>query len=126
MKKNKRTEPNERLQKVLYLLFHYKMMTMNVKIQTVHFNADSKLIEYVNRKLEKLNTFSDRIIQVNVFLKLDNVVHTIKDKIAEIRVHVPRHNFFVKSTSKSFEESFDDAFETMVAQIKKSKEKKAA
>lgn len=101
-------------------------MTMNVKIQTVHFNADSKLIEYVNRKLEKLNTFSDRIIQVNVFLKLDNVVHTIKDKIAEIRVHVPRHNFFVKSTSKSFEESFDDAFETMVAQIKKNKEKKAA
>jgi len=102
------------------------MITINVKIQTVHYNADSKQIEYVNRKLEKLNTFSDRIIQVNVFLKLDNVVHTIKDKIAEIRVHVPRHNFFVKSTSKSFEESFDDAFETMVAQIKKSKEKKAA
>ena len=107
-------------------MFHYKKTTMNVKIQTVHFNADSKLIEYVNRKLEKLNTFSDRIIQVNVFLKLDNVVHTIKDKVAEIRVHVPRHNFFVKSTSKSFEESFDDAFDTMVAQIKKSKEKKAA
>jgi putative sigma-54 modulation protein len=101
-------------------------MTVNVKIQTVHFNADSKLIDYVNRKLEKLNTFSDRIIQVNVFLKLDNVVHNIKDKVAEIRVHIPRHNFFVKSTSKSFEESFDDAFETMVSQIKKSKEKKAA
>jgi putative sigma-54 modulation protein len=102
------------------------MMTMNVNIQTVHFDADNKLIEYVNRKLQKLSNFSDRIIRVNVFLKLDNVVHAVKDKIAEIRVHVPRHNFFVKSTSKSFEESFDDAFETMVAQIKKNKEKKAA
>lgn len=101
-------------------------MIMNVKIQTVHFNADSKLIDYVNRKLEKLNLFSDRIIQVNVFLKLDNVVHAIKDKIAEIRVHVPRRNFFVKSTSKSFEESFDDAFDSMVTQIKKNKERKAA
>lgn len=99
---------------------------MNVNIQSVHFDADSKLIGYVNRKLEKLENFSDRIIQVNVFLKLDNVVHAIKDKIAEIRVHVPRHNFFVKSTSKSFEQSFDDAFDSMVAQIKKNKEKKAA
>jgi putative sigma-54 modulation protein len=102
------------------------MMTMNVNIQTVHFNADSKLIEYVKRKLEKLNLFSDRIIQVNVFLKLDNVVHAVKDKIAEIRVHIPRHNFFVKSTSKSFEESFDDALDSLVTQIKRNKERKAA
>lgn len=99
---------------------------MNVNIQTVRFNADSKLIDYVKRKLEKLNLFSDRIIQVNVFLKLDNVVHAIKDKIAEIRVHIPRHNFFVKSTSKSFEESFDAAFESLVTQIKRNKERKAA
>lgn len=99
---------------------------MNVTIQTVHFNADSKLIEYVHRKLEKLSVFSDRIIEVNVFLKLDNVAHSIKDKIVEIRVHVPRHNFFVKSTSKSFEGSFDDAFDSLVSQIKRKKEKQAA
>jgi len=99
---------------------------MNVNIQTVHFDADSKLLGYVKQKLEKLENFNGRIIQVNVFLKLDNVVHTIKDKIAEIRVHIPRHKFFVKSTSKSFEESFDDALETMVSQLKKNKERKAA
>ena len=94
---------------------------MNVNIQTVRFNADMKLVEYINRKIDKLNTFHDRIIKIDVFLKLDNVVHSIKDKIAEIRVHVPRYNFFVKSTSKSFEESFDDAFESLVTQIKKKK-----
>ena len=99
---------------------------MNVNIQSVHFEADTKLIGYVKKKLEKLSVFNGRIIQVNVFLKLDNVVHTIKDKIAEIRVHIPRHDFFVKSTSKSFEESFDDALEMMVSQIKKHKERKAA
>jgi len=99
---------------------------MNVNIQTVRFDADAALIEYVNRKLEKLNTFHDRIIKVNVFLKLDNVVHTIKDKIAEIRIHVPRHEFFVKSTSKSFEGSFDNAFDSIVSQIKRKKQKQAA
>ena len=99
---------------------------MNVNIQTVHFNADGKLLEYVNRKVIKLNTFHDRIIKVDVFLKLDNVVHTIKDKIAEIRVHVPRHHFFVKCSSKSFEESFDSAFDSLVNQVKKKKDKQIA
>ena len=99
---------------------------MTVNIQTVRFDADARLLEYVNRKLEKLGTFHDRIIKVNVFLKLDNVVHTIKDKIAEIRIHVPRHEFFVKSTSKSFEGSFDDAFDSIVTQIKRKKQKQAA
>ena len=96
---------------------------MNVNIQTVRFDADTRLVEYINRKLEKLTTFHDRIIKVNVFLKLDNVVHTIKDKIAEIRVHVPGHDFFVKSTSKSFEGSFDDAFDSIVNPDKKEKNK---
>ena len=99
---------------------------MNVNIQSVRFEADAKLIEYIKRKLKKVNTFHDRIIKVDVFLKLDNVAHNIKDKIAEIRVHVPRHNFFVKSTSKSFEGSFDDALDSLITQVKRKKEKKAA
>ena len=99
---------------------------MNVNIQTVRFNADLKLTEYVNRKLAKLTTFHDRIIKVDVYLKLDNVVHAIKDKIAEIKVQVPRHEFFVKSSSKSFEESFDGALNSIINQIKRKKEKQAA
>ena len=99
---------------------------MNVNIQTVHFDADGKLMNHVSSKLKKLNTFHDRIIKVDVFLKLDNVVHNIKDKIAEIRVHVPRKRFFVKASSKSFEESFDSALESLVTQIKRKKEKQAA
>jgi putative sigma-54 modulation protein len=96
---------------------------MNVNIQTVHFDADVKLMEYVTTKLKKLSTFHDRIIKVDVFLKLDNVVHNIKDKIAEIKVHVPRQRLFVKATSKSFEESFDSALESLVVQIKRKKDK---
>lgn len=99
---------------------------MDLKIQTVHFNADEKLTEYITKKVEKLNTFHDRITKVDVFLKLDNVVHTIKDKIVELRVHVPRHDFFVKASSKSFEESFENALMSMINQIKRQKERQAA
>lgn len=99
---------------------------MNVQIQTVHFDADAKLLEHVNKKIEKLRTFHDNIIGVEVYLKLDNVVHNIKDKVAEIKVYVPRHSFFVKHQSKVFESSFDLAFDSMVNRIKRQKEKMMA
>lgn len=97
---------------------------MNVNIQTVRFDADAKLLDHVSRKVNKLNNFHDRITKVEVFLKLDNVVHQIKDKIAEIKVHVPRHEFFVKQSSKSFEVSFDTALESLISQIKRQKQKR--
>jgi putative sigma-54 modulation protein len=99
---------------------------MNVNIQTVHFDADTRLIEHVNRKIGRLSNLHDRISKVDVYLKLDNVVHQIKDKVVEIRVKVPRHEFFVKQTTKSFEESFDSALDSMLNQIRKTKEKEAA
>src|SRR6476620_3110673 len=99
---------------------------MNVHIQALHFDADGKLVESIKRKLDKLNQYHDRIIKVDVILNLDNVKHQIKDKIAEIRVHVPRADFFVKSTSKSFEVSFEEAFDAVVQQIKRKKERQAA
>mgnify|MGYP000970942955 FL=1 len=96
---------------------------MNVQIQTVHFDADSKLIDHVNAKVEKMRTFHDHIIGVEVYLKLDNLSQQIKDKVAEIKVYVPKHSYFVKHSSKTFEESFDRAFDSMVNQLKRQKEK---
>ena len=99
---------------------------MNVNIQTVHFDADIKLVSYIEKKVDKLSQYHDRITKVDVYLKLDNVVHTIKDKVAEIKIMIPRHEFFVKQSSKSFEESFDAALESVITQIKRHKEKQAA
>jgi len=96
---------------------------MNVQIQTVHFDADARLLEHVNAKIEKLKTFHDKIIGAEVYLKLDNKSQQIRDKIAEIKVYVPRHSYFVKHQSKTFEESFDLAFNSLVSQVKRQKEK---
>ncbi|HML58449.1 MAG TPA: HPF/RaiA family ribosome-associated protein [Ferruginibacter sp.] len=99
---------------------------MNVNIQTVHFDADGKLLEFIQRRIEKIKQFHDRVTHIDVFLKLDNIVHQIKDKVVEIRVSIPRHEFFVKQSSKSFEESFDNALDSMINQIKRKKERLAA
>ena len=96
---------------------------MTLNIQTVHFDADARLTDHIKRKITKLSTYHDRIIKVDVFLKLDNVVHQIKDKVAEIKVSIPRSEVFVKTSSKSFEESFDDAFDSICNQIKRKKER---
>ncbi len=99
---------------------------MTVNIHAVRFDADEKLKDHVQRKIDKLSTYHDRIVSVDVFLKLDNLVHQIKDKIAEIKVNIPRHEIFVKVSSKSFEESFDDAFESVCTKIKREKERQLA
>jgi putative sigma-54 modulation protein len=99
---------------------------MNVNIQSLHFVADSKLVAFIEKKVAKLSQFHERITKVDVFLKLDNVAHNIKDKVAEIKVHVPKHDLFVKHSSKSFEESFDIALDSVINQIKRKKEKMVA
>ena len=99
---------------------------MNVKIQTQHFDADSKLVSYVDKKLEKLSQFHDRITRVDVYLKLDNVAHKIKDKIAQIKVSAPGQSFFIKHSSKSFEESFDMALDSLITKIVRTKERLTA
>ncbi|MEN9371814.1 MAG: ribosome-associated translation inhibitor RaiA [Bacteroidota bacterium] len=99
---------------------------MTVNVHAVHFEADAKLLEHINKKIGKLANHHDRIMAVDIFLKLDNVIHQIKDKVAEIRVQIPRHELFVKQSTKSFEESFDMAMDSMLVQIKKVKEKQLA
>jgi putative sigma-54 modulation protein len=96
---------------------------MNLQIQTVHFDADQRLLDHVNAKVEKLKTFHDKIIGVEVYLKLDNFSQQVRDKVAEIKVYVPKHSYFVKHQSKTFEESFDLAFNSLVNQVKRNKEK---
>jgi putative sigma-54 modulation protein len=96
---------------------------MNVQIQTVHFDADQSLLDHVNAKMEKLKTFHDKIVGIEVYLKLDNFSQQVRDKVAEIKVYVPKHSYFVKHQSKTFEESFDLAFSSLVSQVKRNKEK---
>ena len=99
---------------------------MNVQIRTVHFDADQTLIDHVQKKLDKLKNFHDNITGVEVYLRLDALNQKVKDKIAEIKVFIPKHSLFAKHESKIFEESFDQAFESLLTQLKKQKQKMIA
>jgi putative sigma-54 modulation protein len=95
---------------------------MKIKIHSIHFDADQKLVDFVQEKVDKLDHFFDKIIDVEVFLRLDKASNN-ENKIAEIRLNVPGSNLFAKKQSKSFEESIDSTVEALRRQVKKYKEK---
>ena len=94
---------------------------MNIRIQSIHFDADSKLIEYINQKLEKLGQFSDKIIDAAVYLKLNNH-HDKNNKHVEIKIHIHHSTLFKGAESSTFEAATELVIEALKVQIKKRKE----
>jgi putative sigma-54 modulation protein len=95
---------------------------MKVTIQSVHFTADQKLLDFIEAKLQKLGATYDAIIEGEVTLKLDNASNN-ENKITEIRLHVPGNDLFAKRQCNSFEEAADQVVDALRNQIMKHKEK---
>jgi len=57
---------------------------MEVKINSVHFSPDKKLVDFVNKKVSKLDTFFDGIINAEVTLKVMKP-EASKNKISELK-----------------------------------------
>ncbi len=95
---------------------------MKIKAQAVNFNAQDTLLEFLDRKLSKLDQFYDKIVGANVYMKLENTTDK-ENKTAEIILEVPGDDLVVKKTSASFEESIDLGCEALKKMIIKKKEK---
>lgn len=95
---------------------------MNIRINAVKFVADSKLEDFIQKKVSKLERYFDDIIDAEVFLKLDNTV-TLDNKIVEIKLDIPGNDLFAQKQSKSFEEATDLAIDAIKQQIQKHKDK---
>lgn len=95
---------------------------MNTNIQSVHFDADLKLISFINEKVDKLGTYYDGIHASDVILRLDKNSNN-ENKIVEIKMLGKGHEFFAKKQCASFEEATDLACEALKTQVKKYKEK---
>ena len=95
---------------------------MKVNTQSVNFNADQKLIDFIQKRMDKLDMFYDKVIQSDVYLKVENT-SAKENKIFEAKVSVPGDSFVVKKNCKSFEEGADMAISSLERQLKKRKEK---
>ena len=96
---------------------------MNIKINSVHFDADKKLEDFIEKKITKVVERHNEITSIGVILKLDNG-NSDDNKITEIKVDLKGKEIFVKKQANSFEEATDIAIEALRRQLKKYKEKR--
>lgn len=94
---------------------------MKVKMHSIKFDADSKLLGVVQKKMDKLDTFFDRIIDGEVFMRLNN--EGIKNKTVEIKINIPGDQLFATAVASSFEAAADEVTQALIKQLKRYKEK---
>lgn len=95
---------------------------MDIQVHSIHFDADQKLVTFVNDKVNKLELFLGNIIAGEVYLRLDKS-SAQENKVAEVKILVPGKELFAKRQCKSFEEATDQAVEALRRQLEKHKRK---
>ena len=96
---------------------------MNVKIQSVKFDADQKLVDFIQLNLSKIGRFADNILSADVTLKIDKD-DEVGNKVAIVKLNVAGGELVADRRSKSFEESVDLCIDAIKKQIEKFKEKR--
>ena len=95
---------------------------MEIRIQAIHFDATDKLQDFTQKKLEKLEKFSDNIIDADVTFKVTKP-EVANNKEVSIKLNVKSGEFFANKTADTFEEAVDQVVEALEKQILKFKEK---
>ena len=95
---------------------------MDVKIQSVKFDAGKQLLEFVEKKMSRLERFADRPTGVDVILFLDKDSEK-GNKVASVALHVPGGDIMAEQRAKTFEEAVDLALDALKRQIEKRKDR---
>jgi putative sigma-54 modulation protein len=93
---------------------------MDIRIQSVKFDADVKLTEYINKKVEKLDRFFDGIIAAEVSLSLTS---DHENKKVSIRLEIPGYDVRAERQSHAFEAAVVACVDVLKLQLNKAKEK---
>ncbi|MEE9348985.1 MAG: ribosome-associated translation inhibitor RaiA [Flavobacteriaceae bacterium] len=95
---------------------------MNATIQSVNFNIDKDLKLFVENKLDTLEKYYDKVINAEVFLKVQKTSDK-ENKIIEVKLNVPGDDIVVKKTAKTFEEGVSLTVDSLKRNLRKHKEK---
>ena len=95
---------------------------MKVEIQSVNFNANEELTNFIQKRMNKLDLFYDKIIKLAIYLKLENTSDKT-NKIFEAQLSVPGDIITYKGVFRTFEAGTDAAAHVLERQLKKRKEK---
>ncbi|NDV95383.1 ribosome-associated translation inhibitor RaiA [Dysgonomonas sp. 521] len=98
---------------------------MNIAIQSVHFDATTQLKEFIEKKISKLDKFSDQIVDAEVILKVVKP-EVANNKEASIKLNIKNGELFANKIADTFEEAIMQGVEALEKQVLKAKEKAQA
>ncbi|HBR52847.1 MAG TPA: ribosome-associated translation inhibitor RaiA [Flavobacteriaceae bacterium] len=98
---------------------------MKVNVQAPNFTVKESLIQFLEKRLQKLEQFYDKIVYADVFLKVQKTSEK-QNKITEIILSVPGSDLICKKESKTFEAAIDECIQSLERQLKKRKQKQRA
>lgn len=97
---------------------------MEVNIKAIHFDIADKLVDFINKKIEKITRRYESISTIDVNLTLVKP-ESAKNKEAGIKMSIPGNpDIFASKVADTFEEAFDLAIDALKPQLEKIKEKK--
>lgn len=95
---------------------------MKLKVHSIHFDADQKLLDFIQGKLDKLEQFYDGILGGEVYLRVEKA-KSDENKLVEVKLAIAGKDLFAKRQCKSFEEAVDHVVEALRKQLRKKKTK---
>ena len=94
---------------------------MKLQMHSLKFDADQKLLDYVEKKISKLDSQFERVVDGEVILRLNN--EGFDNKTVEVKVNLPGNQIFTKEQSSTFEKATDLAVQNLKRQLGKFKER---
>ena len=94
---------------------------MEIKLKTLKFDADQKLIAYVEKKVSRLERFHDGVSEVEVVLTL---LQEPDNKNVKLHIHVPGEEMIIERNAHSFEEAVTESVDAMKEKLTRAKEKR--
>lgn len=95
---------------------------MELKIQSIHFDATDKFHAFIEKKAAKLEKNCENIIKTDVTLKVVKP-EAAKNKETAINVSLPGTELRAEKVCDTFEEGVDLCIDSLLRQIDKYKER---
>ena len=91
---------------------------MEIRIQSLKFDADQKLLDFVEKKVSKIGKFDDQITGVEVVLSL---LEKPDNKDVKLIVHIPGGSQVIERNAKTFEEAVNGCADAMKEKLTRHK-----
>ena len=95
---------------------------MVTRIQSVHFDASQQLMEFVEKKVAKLEKFCEGATSLEVVMKLIKP-ETANNKEVALRLATGNGELFASKTSDTFEDALLGAIDAVKVQLEKNRVK---